>query len=699
MMLLQNIDDSDVHRAVCSSVDIAETTKIVGNRREGFVAAAGLSPHCGSGEEHIEKIIGDVVSDSSLDPALLFPKPSFSLGLTQEERGVLDKVVNACIGGSDEGGAGDGSDDIQVQPEEVGLGCRKSKRQKNPPKSLLGNYEWNKRFLNLGRQAAADSNTSGGNIDYSAKFSILLDKMKTPCSITTARWSLDSSEVYEMVERSTPLSAKVRAILLDPSCSGSGTITDRLDHLLPSHSADNKNYDSIRLHKLAVFQKKALAHALSFPQVERVVYSTCSIHQIENEDVVSSLLPLASSLGFTLATPFPQWQHRGLPVFAGSEHLLRMDPVEDKEGFFIALFTKTNNLDNPKASELPEGEFRGRRKRFYPFLWPKMFFRAWNGRLHGSRSQPIKVAYEHFVYISSCWNLDGLSGVSSGKMPMPSPQNKATSVRKGFRTSLLGTWNRPGSQPQFIVLSFSVSFVKVRAILLDPSCSGSGTITDRLDHLLPSHSADNTNYDSIRLHKLAVFQKKALAHALSFPQVERVVYSTCSIHQIENEDVVSSLLPLASSLGFKLATPFPQWQRRGLPVFAGSEHLLRMDPVEDKEGFFIALFTKTNNLDNPKASELPEGECRRRRKRFYPFLWPKVFFRAWNGRLHGSRSPGRRYLHALPAVEKALEMIKQNSSSLRPQTASTARDIEIECDLLTSSPKDDLEFSIVQENI
>ncbi|KAH0888733.1 hypothetical protein HID58_051162, partial [Brassica napus] len=150
----------------------------------------------------------------SLDPALLFPKPSFSLGLTQEERGVLDKVVNACIGGSDEGGAGDGSDDIQVQPEEVGLGCRKSKRQKNPPKSLLGNYECDKRFLNLGRQAAADSNTSGGNIDYSAKFSILLDKMKTPCSITTARWSLDSSEVYEMVERSTPLSAKVVDVLI-----------------------------------------------------------------------------------------------------------------------------------------------------------------------------------------------------------------------------------------------------------------------------------------------------------------------------------------------------------------------------------------------------------------------------------------------------------------------------------------------------
>ncbi|VVB17131.1 unnamed protein product [Arabis nemorensis] len=184
------------------------------------------------------------------------------------------------------------------------------------------------------------------------------------------------------------------------------------------------------------------------------------------------------------------------------------------------------------------------------------------------------------------------------------------------------------------------SFAKVRAILLDPSCSGSGTITDRLDHLLPSHSADNMNYDSMRLHQLAVFQKKALAHALSFPQVERIVYSTCSIHQIENEDVVSSVLPLATSFGFKLATPFPQWQRRGLPVFAGSEHLLRMDPVEDKEGFFIALFTKTNKLDNPKSSEIPERECRQRRKqrsiRFHPFLWPKMF-RARSGILQARR--------------------------------------------------------------
>ncbi|XP_037492910.1 28S rRNA (cytosine-C(5))-methyltransferase isoform X4 [Jatropha curcas] len=141
-----------------------------------------------------------------------------------------------------------------------------------------------------------------------------------------------------------------------------------------------------------------------------------------------------------------------------------------------------------------------------------------------------------------------------------------------------------------------IAFLQIRAILLDPSCSGSGTAAQRLDHLLPSHAADVPEAE--RLNKLAAFQKKALAHALSFPAVERVVYSTCSIYQTENEDVVMSVSPLAASHGFVLVTPFPQWHRRGIPVFEGSAHLLRTDPVEDKEGFFIALFVKNGNVND-----------------------------------------------------------------------------------------------------
>ncbi|KAH0990207.1 hypothetical protein GBA52_001690 [Prunus armeniaca] len=149
-------------------------------------------------------------------------------------------------------------------------------------------------------------------------------------------------------------------------------------------------------------------------------------------------------------------------------------------------------------------------------------------------------------------------------------------------------------------------YSKVRAILLDPSCSGSGTASARLDHLLPSsapgQAADFTSTE--RLNKLAAFQRKALAHALSFPDVERVVYSTCSVNQVENEDVVKSVLPLAASNGFQLETPFPEWHRRGLPVVESAECLLRTDPKEDKEGFFIALFVRRssgNQSEKPNA--------------------------------------------------------------------------------------------------
>ncbi|OVA04781.1 Bacterial Fmu (Sun)/eukaryotic nucleolar NOL1/Nop2p [Macleaya cordata] len=205
-------------------------------------------------------------------------------------------------------------------------------------------------------------------------------------------------------------------------------------------------------------------------------------------------------------------------------------------------------------------------------------------------------------------------------------------------------------------------YSKVRAILLDPSCSGSGTAAERLDHLLPSYTAAQTADVAAtpRVKNLAAFQSRALAHALSFPAVERVVYSTCSIYQTENEDVVKSVLPLASSLGFHLETPFPKWSRRGLPVVEGSEHLLRTDPVMDMEGFFIALFVRRSIVNPPRpvsweskdcSSELKmrkhQNECLRKKTTNKKILLPTRFMRMSEMMLHACMIH-RRYTKIVP---------------------------------------------------
>lgn len=48
--------------------------------------------------------------------------------------------------------------------------------------------------------------------------------------------------------------------------------------------------------------------------------------------------------------------------------------------------------------------------------------------------------------------------------------------------------------------------------------------------------------DPERLKALAAFQLHCLNHALKFPKLQRLIYSTCSIHPQENEEVVSLCL-------------------------------------------------------------------------------------------------------------------------------------------------------------
>ncbi|XP_040312043.1 28S rRNA (cytosine-C(5))-methyltransferase isoform X3 [Herpailurus yagouaroundi] len=152
---------------------------------------------------------------------------------------------------------------------------------------------------------------------------------------------------------------QVQYILLDPSCSGSGMATRRLEE--PGVGTPSK----ARLQALAGFQRRALCHALTFPSLQRLVYSTCSLCQEENEDVVRDALQQNSGT-FRLVPVLPSWPHRGLGTFPGAERCLRASPETTLTGgFFVAVLERVEVPSSVSRAEAPAPppEAAPRRKR------------------------------------------------------------------------------------------------------------------------------------------------------------------------------------------------------------------------------------------------------------------------------------------------------------------------------------------------
>ena len=157
-------------------------------------------------------------------------------------------------------------------------------------------------------------------------------------------------------------------------------------------------------------------------------------------------------------------------------------------------------------------------------------------------------------------------------------------------------------------------YSKIGALLLDPSCSGSGIVgrdsmpelhipdtpakegknvgsqkrnskkrkideADKPDekNVMIDDEGNETVVDSekdleARLEALSGFQLKILLHALRFPSAKKVTYSTCSVHSQENEGVVVRALSseLAKKRGWRILKRDEQvrgmreWPVRGL---------------------------------------------------------------------------------------------------------------------------------------
>lgn len=126
--------------------------------------------------------------------------------------------------------------------------------------------------------------------------------------------------------RAEPEKYKADYVLVDPSCSGSGI------HL-------NYEKNDKRLGKLKNFQAMMLNHAFKFGP-KAVVYSVCSKHHEEGEDVVKEALE--KNPNYELETIGQYTKHRGHTGFDFSEKVIRTsDEDEDGSiGFFVALFKR-----------------------------------------------------------------------------------------------------------------------------------------------------------------------------------------------------------------------------------------------------------------------------------------------------------------------------------------------------------------------
>ena len=135
-------------------------------------------------------------------------------------------------------------------------------------------------------------------------------------------------------------------------------------------------------------------------------------------------------------------------------------------------------------------------------------------------------------------------------------------------------------------------------ILVDPSCSGTGMV-GRMDYLTDGDDGPSQE----RLMALAKVQLKLLNHALSFPNAKQVVYSTCSVHAEENEEVVKKALE--ENPDFELKRVLPPWGQNAVvnrnvgeedPEISRINSLcLHSLPNEHlTNGFFVSLFEKKN---------------------------------------------------------------------------------------------------------
>ncbi|CAG5990997.1 unnamed protein product [Menidia menidia] len=162
-------------------------------------------------------------------------------------------------------------------------------------------------------------------------------------------------EVFQTLDSGDKRLQKVRVILLIPRCSVSA-VSDPVEFILQENGDTGLLQDLSRgstaqskLESLVIQQKKDIDHALKFPMVLAVVYSTCSSYPEENADVVNRALQHAKAcsdiegkpkLGNFRPTPFPFTCSDHGEAAEEMEHFLDLEASEHCNGCFLAVLDR-----------------------------------------------------------------------------------------------------------------------------------------------------------------------------------------------------------------------------------------------------------------------------------------------------------------------------------------------------------------------
>ncbi|KAF2843807.1 S-adenosyl-L-methionine-dependent methyltransferase [Patellaria atrata CBS 101060] len=248
--------------------------------------------------------------------------------------------------------------DVQPEDEDVIDGC-----------AAPGNKTTHLAALIFGRNAPTKTNRSAASKPSSKRRQIIAcERDKTRATVlekmvaragASSFTTIKPGQDFLRLDTNSADVQKVGAILLDPSCSGSGIIgrdyasalhlpsvesannhttthvsqkrkrSQKQPVIATSTARDHDEYPRIddgpirdgpsdppppdasdptdpavrsRLESLSAFQLRLLTHALAFPSVTKISYSTCSVHFLENEAVVLRTLhsPIARSRGWRI---------------------------------------------------------------------------------------------------------------------------------------------------------------------------------------------------------------------------------------------------------------------------------------------------------------------------------------------------------------------------------------------------------------